>query len=188
MILGLGGGSIARLARSLAPKAEILGIELDRDVVRLAREHLDLDALDIDVEIVDALEWLQTPRKSSPRYDVILEDIFIGEGDDVHKPDWIPEPAHPLAWERLERGGIFVTNTLDERGHVVRSMREKFSEVVSIQTEDYDNFVLVGGEGGLTGRGLRARVSADPTLRGSLPILYFRSFRSDRVDRPPSGS
>jgi spermidine synthase len=175
LILGLGGGSVARLARALAPEAEILGIELDRDVVRLAREHLDLDALEIDVEIADAVEWLKTAPPSKGRYDVIVEDIFIGEGDDVHKPAWIPEPAHRLARNRLARGGLLVSNTLDERGRIVRAMRDAFPKVVSIETEDYDNSVLVGGGEGLGGRALRARVAADPILRESLPILSFRS-------------
>jgi SAM-dependent methyltransferase len=175
LILGLGGGSIARLARALAPDAEILGIELDRDVVRLAREHLDLDALDIQVEIADALEWLRTAPHAHGRFDVILEDIFIGAGDDVHKPDWIPEPAHPLAWKRLARGGVFVSNTLDERGRVAKALRERFPALVAIGTEDYDNAVLVGGPAGLDGRALRARVIADEILRESASILSFRT-------------
>ena len=175
LILGLGGGSVARLARALAPEAEIRGIELDRDVVRLAREHLDLDALEIEIEIADAFEWLKTAPRSRGRYDVILEDIFIGEGDDVHKPTWIPEPAHRLALKRLAKGGLLVSNTLDERGRIVRAMRDAFPEIVSIETEDYDNSVLVGGGEGLSGRALRARVAADPILRESLPILSFRS-------------
>jgi len=175
LILGLGGGSIARLARALAPEAEILGIEVDREVVKLAREHLDLDALDIQVEIADAFEWLKSAPRSSGRYDVILEDIFIGEGDEVHKPAWIPEPAHRLARKRLDRGGVFVSNTLDESGQVGRAMRDAFPTVVSIETEEYDNSVLVGGGEALSGRSLRARVAADPILRESLPILSFRS-------------
>jgi spermidine synthase len=179
LILGLGGGSIARLARALAPEAEILGVELDRDVVRLAREHFDLDPLDIRIEIADALEWLKSasmlPLNAAGRFDVILEDVFIGDGDDVHKPDWIPEPAHRLAWKLLAPGGVFVSNTLDESGRVLGAMRKEFPDLVAIETEDYDNRVLVGGSGGLGGRALRARVATDPILGASLSILSFRS-------------
>ena len=39
LILGLGGGSVARLARAIAPEAEIVGVELDRQVVELHRGH-----------------------------------------------------------------------------------------------------------------------------------------------------
>lgn len=174
LILGLGGGSIARLARALAPTAEILGVELDPEVVRLAREHFELDALGIRVEIADAHDWLEKARGT---WDVILEDVFIGAGDDVRKPDWIPEPAHPWAWKRLARGGVFVSNTLDEHNEVARLMRQRFSSVVAIGTEDYDNQVLVGAGSGMTGRALRERVARDPILSESLPILSFRSRR-----------
>ena len=172
LILGLGGGSVARLARALAPEAEIVGVELDREVVRLARLHLGLDELGIEIEIADALGWLESAKG---RYDAILEDVFIGRGDDVHKPDWIPEPAHRLARARLSRGGVFVSNTLDEHTRVAIDMRKSFGALVSIETEDYDNQVLVAGDAGLTGAALRRCVAASPILAESLSILSFRT-------------
>ena len=172
LILGLGGGSVARLARALAPEAEIVGVELDPEVVRLSREHLDLDTLDVQIEIADALAWLE---KAEGSFDAILEDVFIGRGDDVHKPDWIPEPAHRLAFDRLARGGVFVSNTLDEHLRVARAMRSRYPAVVAIGTEDYDNRVLVGGSGGLSGAALRQRVAESPILGESLEILSFRT-------------
>jgi spermidine synthase len=185
LILGLGGGSIARLARALAPDAEIVGVELDPEVVRLARAHLDLDRLEIEVVVADAFEWLRTQARGgarattrgAQRFDVILEDIFIGEGDAVHKPDWIPDPAHPLAWRLLEAGGVFVSNTLDEFGRVAASMGRAFGRLVAIGIEDYDNRVLVAADAGLGAGELRARVKADPVLGESLEILSFRSIR-----------
>ena len=172
LILGLGGGSVARLARALAPDAKIVGVELDPEVVRLARAHLELDALEIQVEIADALGWL---AQAEGRYDVILEDVFIGRGDDVHKPDWIPDPAHRLARALLSPGGVFVSNTLDEHARVARAMREAFERVVAIETADYDNRVLVAGGAGLSGLALRRRVAASPVLAESLSILSFRT-------------
>jgi predicted O-methyltransferase YrrM len=172
LILGLGGGSAARIARALAPEAEIVGVELDHEVVRLARRHLALDALGVRVEIADALAWLERDRS---RYDAILEDVFVGRGDDVHKPDWIPEPAHRLAAARVARGGVLVSNTLEEHGRVERAMAGRFPAVVAIRTEDYDNRVLVGGGAGLDAAALRARVAAEPLLRDSLDVLSFRT-------------
>ena len=180
LILGLGGGSVARLARALAPDAEIVGVELDAEVVRLARRHLDLDDLDVKIEIADALRWLEgmadsaRPR-SRGRFDVILEDVFIGEGDRVHKPDWIPEPGHRLAFERLAPGGVFVTNTLDETARVAAVMGAHFPALVTIDTEDYDNHVLVGGDAALSGASLRRRVADSSILAESLEILSFRT-------------
>jgi spermidine synthase len=183
LILGLGGGSVARLVRALAPEAEIVGVELDRDVVRLARAHLDLDSLAVRVEIADARVFLERDRG---RYDAILEDVFVGQGDAVHKPDWIPEPGHALARRRLAPGGLLVSNTLDEHARVSRALRALFPAQVSIEVEDYDNRVLVGAAAGLSGAALRERVAQDPVLRGSLPLLSFRtrSAPGDETRRP----
>jgi len=156
----------------MAPDAEIVGVELDAEVVRLARTHFELDDLDIQVEIADALTWLE---EAEGRFDAILEDVFIGRGDDVHKPEWIPEPAHRLARRLLARGGVLVSNTLDEHPRVLREMRGSFARVVSIEVEDYDNRVLVAGPEGLSGLALRRKVLASPVLAGTAPILTFRT-------------
>ena len=175
LVVGLGGGSVARLARALAPQAEITGIELDAEVIRLARAELELDALDIDVVVADARAWLEENARKPKRYDVILEDVFIGSGDAVHKPDWIPTPAHDCARRLLARGGVFVSNTLDEHARVTRALHARFDDVVAIETEDYDNRVLAAGSGGLTGAALRQKVAESPILAQSLPILSFRT-------------
>jgi spermidine synthase len=175
LILGLGAGSVARLARAIAPEAEIRGIELDAEVVRLARAHFDLDALELSIEQADARVWLERAVARAERYDAILEDVFIGRGDAVHKPNWIPDPAHRQAASLLARGGILVSNTLDEHARVASAMRDAFASVVEIQVEDYDNRVLVAGGEGLSGISLRQAVADSPILRASLSVMSFRT-------------
>jgi hypothetical protein len=113
---------------------------------------------------------------------VILEDVFVGAGDDVHKPDWIPDPAHRLAAGLLAPGGVLVSNTLDEHARVARALRARFDALVSISIEDYDNRVLVAAGAGLGGAALRERVAHSPLLSESLGILRFRSLS------PPSSA
>lgn len=180
LILGLGAGSVARLARALAPSARIVGVELDPEVVRLARSHFALDQLDLQVDEADARTWLAQAVKQGERFDAILEDVFVGQGDAVHKPDWIPDPAHRQAATLLERGGLLVSNTLDEHARVAAALGRRFARVVEIQVEDYDNRVLVAGGEGLSASGLRRAVTASPVLRESLPVLAFRTRVSAR--------
>ena len=70
LLLGLGGGSAARVARALAPRARIVGVEIDPSVVRLARRWFDLDALGIEVVVEDARAYLE---KCPRRFDAVLE-------------------------------------------------------------------------------------------------------------------
>jgi predicted membrane-bound spermidine synthase len=175
LILGLGGGSAARLVRALAPEAEIVGVELDRHVVAAARRWLDLDALGVRVVLADARVFLERERAV---FDAVLEDVFIGRGRRVHKPPWLPEPGLDLARRRLRRGGVLVSNALDEAPAVERSMRCLFPAAVRIEVEDYDNRIIVGAGEALCARALRRAVRREPLFGESLPRLSFRSLRA----------
>ena len=50
LILGLGGGSVARILRACHPKMRIVGVDKNPDVVRVARKSLGLDKLGIEVD------------------------------------------------------------------------------------------------------------------------------------------
>lgn len=172
LLLGLGGGSAARIVRALAPSCRIVGVELDASVVRAAREHLDLDALDVEVVVDDALDFL---RRDDGRWDAILEDVFVGRGDAVHKPGWLPEPGLPLAARRLLPGGVLVSNALDEATQVSRCLCGLFPRVLSIEVEDYDNRIFAAGRRLGTAAQLRRAVSESPVLAATLPRLTLRT-------------
>jgi spermidine synthase len=172
LILGLGGGSAARIARAIAPEARIVGVEFDPAVVRVAREHFGLDALSVDVVEGDALTFL---REDSAHYDAIFEDVFVGSGDDVHKPGWLPEPGLSLAAERLAPAGVLVSNALDEAPAIGREMRSLFPSALQIDVEDYDNRIFAGGAALPKAAELRAAVAASPVLGGSVARLGFRT-------------
>ncbi len=120
------------------------------------------------------MPWVCT--SSTPRsFDAIFDALFIGRGDDVHKPAWLPDPAHDLARARLRTGGLLVSNTLDEAPHVARSLGAKHPRVVQIEIEGYDNRVLTGGPKGLDARGLRQAIAESDVLRETLSELRVRT-------------
>ncbi|HEY5656538.1 MAG TPA: methyltransferase domain-containing protein [Myxococcota bacterium] len=172
LILGLGGGSAARVARCIAPRARIVGIERSAEVLRAARRWFDLDALGVEVVRTDARTYLATTRR---RFDAILEDIFVGQSRAVHKPEWLPEPGLARAARRLRRGGVLVSNAIDEAPAVARTMRRLFPATLCIDIAEYDNRIVVGGPGVVSGRALRAAAAAHPVLRATLGSLSFRT-------------
>ncbi len=171
LILGLGGGSAARVARAIAPRARITGVELDARVVRAARRWFDLDGLDVEVIRGDARHYLERTRR---RFDVILDDVFVGNRRSVRKPDWLPEPGLALAAARLKPGGILVSNAIDEAPAVARAMRELFTSTLEIEIEDYDTRVVVGAAFPISGRSLRSALNRDPTLAVSARHFSIR--------------
>jgi len=161
LILGLGGGSAARVGRALAPRARITGVEIDAGVVRAARRWFDLDGLGVEIVKGDALLYLEQTRR---RFDVILDDVFVGNRRNIRKPDWLPDPGLALAAGRLRPGGILVSNAIDEAASVAREMRRLFVSTLQLAIEDYDNRVLVGAGFPLSGLSLRAALTRNPTL------------------------
>ncbi len=181
LILGLGGGSAARVVRALAPRARITGVEFDSEVLRAARRWFDLDSLGLEVVAGDAQRYLQRTRK---RFDLIVEDIFVGSGRAVKKPDWLPFPGLGVATRRLRSGGLLASNVIDEAPEVAREMRRLFASTLRISVADYDNQVIVGGGSTLSGRALRSEVARSPILGSSAHSLSFRIDPAQRSRTP----
>lgn len=175
LILGLGGGSAARVARALAPRAQITGVEIDADVVRAARRWFDLDELGVEVVRMDARRYLERTRK---RFDVVLEDIFVGKGRSVRKPQWLPEPGLALAASRLRKGGVLASNTIEEAAAVTGVMRGLFPSLLHIDVEDYDNRIVVGAAFPLSGVTLRSMVKRSSVLQSTAGQLRIRAVRA----------
>jgi spermidine synthase len=180
LILGLGGGSAARVARAIAPRARITGVERDPRVVRAARRWFDLGGLEVEVVEGDARRFLERTRRS---FDAILDDVFVGDRRSVRKPDWLPDPGLALAAERLGRGGVLVSNAIDEAPQVSRAMHGLFGSTLQIEIAGYDNRVVVGADFPLSGRALRCALSRDRTLAASARRFAIRaSARASRTD------
>jgi spermidine synthase len=180
LILGLGGGSAARVARALAPRAKITGVELDPKVVRAARRWFDLDELRVDVVQGDALHYLERTRK---RFDVILEDVFIGTRRSIRKPDWLPSPGLALSARLLRTGGILASNTIDEATEVTREMRNLFGSTLRIDIDEYENRIVVGAQFPLSGRDLRSAIRRSPVLGPTSSRFSIRASKSEKPAR-----
>ena len=172
LILGLGGGSAARLVRAIAPGARIVGVEFDRGVIDAARRHFDLDALDVEIVCDDARAVLARERR---RFDLVIEDVFVGRGRNVRKPDWLPVPYLALAAKRVAAGGVLVSNSIDEAPAVRRAMCALFADPLVLRVRGYDNRIFAGSTRALDARALRAAIAADPTLATALAKLSVRS-------------
>lgn len=174
LLLGVGGGSAARIVRALAPGARIVGVEIDPAVLRLAQRRFGLADLGVEVVQADARDFLQN---STARFDLILEDCFIGNEAELQKPQGIPEPAFARAVRRLHPGGVLASNAIDEAPAIAASLRRHFRNLVQIRLAGYDNRIFIGGGASLSAGALRRAVAAAPILAPTLPILSFRTLR-----------
>lgn len=80
LLLGLGGGTVARLLAARCPDAEILGIERDKAVLDIARGELWLDnVVGLTVVLADAFAWVaEASTHEGGRFDLVCLDLFEG--------------------------------------------------------------------------------------------------------------
>lgn len=148
LMLGLAGGTAFRVIRHLLPDCRLTAVDIDPEIVDLARAHMDLDSLGIEVVIGDAYAWLTNNRRS---FDVVIDDIYLAGKTDVFRPRaWDPALMRHLR-RAVNPDGVLAVNLVTGKGH--RSMqsltrkilREHFASVRALKSAEAQNEVLVAG-------------------------------------------
>ncbi len=104
LILGLGGGSVAKLINNFWPSTHITGIDIDSVIVQLGKKYLGLDKLNINIIISDAKYLILNTK-----YDLICIDMYKGEN--------VPEEFNTLEFIKkikklLTKDGVAIFNRL----------------------------------------------------------------------------
>jgi spermidine synthase len=172
LLLGLGGGSVARAIRALDPDAHIVGVERDAHVLRLARRHFGMDGLGVEVVADDAFRYLRQERR---RFDLVVEDLFVGSLRTVHKPKELLQTGYDLLRRRLRPEGIIVSNTIHETPAVARALRLAHQRLLSIGVQGYWNHILVCGRDVPDPREVRRLLHTHGAFERLLPRLSIRA-------------
>lgn len=106
LMIGLGGGSMARFLHQAFPKAKVVALDVSPEVVSAARRHFDFpeDGPRMSVVLEDGAAWV--PRHPASA-DVILLDAFV-DGDQV--PELCDESFYAAARAALKGPGVLVQN------------------------------------------------------------------------------
>ena len=122
LMIGLGGGSLAKYCFQNVPGARITVLELDGDVIALRDEFLiPKDDERFRVVHTDALAYLAT---ASETVDVILHDGFDADG---LAPSLSTEEFYRLCFAVLEPDGILVSNLWGDAGDLACVMRRLYA-------------------------------------------------------------
>lgn len=149
LMLGLAGGTTFHALRHLLPDAELTAVDIDGQLIELARKHMHLDDLRCDIHIDDAYDWIRGCRK---RFDVVIDDVYLAGKTDVYRPGHFDET---LMWDfkrLLHQDGILLTNLVRGAGHrVMQSLarklyRKHFPCIKEVRTPEGLNETLCGGD------------------------------------------
>ncbi len=185
LLLGVGGGSVARALHALDARAEIVGVEYDPEVLRLARRHFGLGALGLELVVDDALDYLTRERR---RFDLIVEDLFIGPSRSVRKPPWLLGEGYRLIRKRLRTGGIVVSNTIHETPAVIDAMRPLGAPIVSFDVRGHWNRIVAAGRDLPPAREIARLFRGTPQLARPSRKLSFRLIPPLRATHPSAST
>lgn len=143
LLLGLGGGSLAKFCYRFLPQASITVLEIDPNVLALRQEfHVPPDNQRFRVVQGDGVAYIAKP---SAREDVILVDACDRNG---LSPTLAAPDLYANLRRRLAVGGVLVMNICGEdievESHVAR-IRGVFGErLVSLPAKEDGNLIVLG--------------------------------------------
>ena len=148
LILGFGGGTVARQILHFLPAARITALEIDPLMLSLARTYMEVDTLNADILLGDGYSFAAT---APPIYDVVLDDIFVGLETGVARPLALHEELMRKTTACLKPDGILIANMITggATSHSVQAsklaFRTHFAKTHQIRPAKGFNVGLIGG-------------------------------------------
>jgi spermidine synthase len=108
LVLGVGGGSVFRtLVNEIQYQQELIGVEIDPEMIQIAKNYFQLDKIpNLSIIIDDAFEFVLKTKKT---YDLIIIDIF----QDTEMPPFLYEKFFTdRIGDLLNHNGFILFNTM----------------------------------------------------------------------------
>jgi spermidine synthase len=169
VMIGLGGGSLAKYCRHKLPDADFTAIELSAEVIALRDEfEIPPDGPGFRVICGDGADYV---RSDGERADVLLVDGFDCGG----QPDQLCSAAfYDYCYARLEEGGVLVVNLCaDDTGYgsYVGRIRDSFAEkIFVIEADEGENKIVFAQKGGVFPPGFDVLAERLRTLEATHPV------------------
>jgi spermidine synthase len=171
LMIGLGGGSLAKFFHKRLRATRVRVVELDPRIVDTARTHFALppDDARLTVEIGDGAEAL-----SPECCDLLMIDAYH---DEAHVPKLATAQFYDAAWLALEAKGALVVNYMDDDplfGEYLQRLGAAFSGAVFTMKALYDPNIIA-----FAFKGLRRAPERDELRRraGALEARLGLPFR-----------
>lgn len=146
LVLGMGGGSVAEtIRRDFNSEAEITFVEIDPEMIRIAREEFDLEQFSgIHIIEADAADYVKTAIAA---FDVLIVDLFI---QDEIPEQFTREPFLLRLPALVAPGGHLIFNTMrnsldkDSRLRILETLHDGGLEMRTYERVMTYNDILVG--------------------------------------------
>lgn len=137
LILGLGGGTAARVVKKYWPEARITGVEIDPVMVDLGKRYLSLSEINQLTIVKGEAEAVMKTRLKRDRYQLIVVDLFLGRR--------VINRVYQVGFWKLvksikAKAGVIVINLLknaaeaDKNQRLIEKLRVEFEQVKLVKT------------------------------------------------------
>ena len=182
LFIGLGGASIPKRIYRDFPEMQIDAVEIDKEVVNVARRFFALpDNPRIDVHVADGRQYLV---RNDEQYDLIMLDAFFADSVPSHLTT---REFVSLARSRLAPGGAIVTNIIGavqgKQSRLFRSMYRTYrSEFPTVQVHPVDD--LPGTEDDDDLRNITLVATDEPPASQDLLTSRWTTVKKSHPDVP----
>ncbi|MBA0740628.1 hypothetical protein Gogos_013821 [Gossypium gossypioides] len=159
LCLGVGGGALVGFLKTQLD-FEVVGVEVDEEVLRVARKYFGLEDGDlVQVHVSDGMEFMDRLAHGDvvgnivPQFDAIMVDL---DSDDprngVSAPpiEFFRRDVLLAARSVLRESGIFVINVIPQSRlfyeKLIHEFREVFPELYEINVGNVENFILIAAK------------------------------------------
>lgn len=147
LMLGVGGGAaIHQLNRLLSPQ-KIVGVELLRVHLDIARRFFDVGDYDnVTLYHDDAVKWLQ---RNPDRFDLVIDDVFVDGIDDPLRPmDGTNDAWYLPLSEHITDTGVLVQNHVmpelarEQVGRNEKLLKAHFKSAILFRVPTFENCIV----------------------------------------------
>lgn len=180
LILGLAGGGIPRsYAHTLPPttRIELTGVEIDPEVIAVARKWFDLDDLKLKIVNADARTFL---ANTQDKYDSIAIDAYSVQL--YIPPHLATKEFFNLVSSHLNPEGVMSINinasSLDSKllKTMVNTVATAFSSVLVVPVTGTSNYAVFASNTPIKPQDIISRLQANPVARNALETAFLTQF------------
>ena len=113
LVLGVGGGTVLQQLAQLFPQASLVGVELDKMHLHLAKRFFLPRSKRIKLIHADALVWLKNYH--GPQFDLIIDDMFTERKGEPERVVAATQGWFTTLQRHLSRRGMLIFNFLSAR-------------------------------------------------------------------------
>ena len=133
LLLGLGGGTVVQLIKARWPKAKIVGVEIDPEIIKIGKKYFGLDDVPgLQTANANAFDYI---KQAKQKFDLLIVDLYLGRK--------FPKKAENKEFfedikKILSSDGIVIFNRLkmekSDLGNFEQKLKKHFSSVKLVKT------------------------------------------------------